>query len=73
LYIIFVIKIFFEGQTFEQLFVEKVTYSLFTGSKQKWLFWRADFFPANQSLLNTFQMALIGLIKAGPPKKPLLF
>jgi len=24
------------------------TYSLFTWSKQKWLFWRAGFFPANQ-------------------------
>jgi len=23
-------------------------YSLFTWSKQKWLFWRAGFYPANQ-------------------------
>jgi len=30
-------------------------------------------FPANQSFLKTFQIALIGLIKAGPPKKPILF
>jgi len=37
------------------------------------LFWRAGFFPANQSLLNTFHIALIGWIKAGSPKKPLLF
>jgi len=29
-------------------------------------------FPANQSFLKTFQVALIGWIKAGPPKKLLL-
>jgi len=46
---------------------------LFTWSKQKWLFWRAGFFLANQGFLKTFQIALIGWIKAGPPKKPLLF
>jgi len=34
--------------------------------KAKVAFWRADF-------LKTFQIALIGWIKAGPPKKPLLF
>jgi len=31
------------------------------------------FFQPNQSFLNTFQIALIGWIRAGPPKKPLLF
>jgi len=41
--------------------------------KTKVAFWRAVFFPANQSALNTFLITLIGWIKAGPPKKPLLF
>jgi len=41
--------------------------------KTKVAFWRAGFFPANQGFLKTFQIALIGWIKAGPPKKPLLF
>jgi len=36
-------------------------------------FWRAGFFPDNQSFLNTFSIAVIGWIKAGPSKKPLLF
>jgi len=36
-------------------------------------FWRAGFFSANQGFLKTFQIALIGWIKAGPPKNPLLF
>jgi len=31
------------------------------------------FFSNNQSFLNNFSIALIGWIKAGPPKKPLLF
>jgi len=48
-----------------------VTISLFTWSKQKWLFWRAGFFPANQCILKTFQV-LIGRIKPGPPKKQFL-
>jgi len=30
-------------------------------------------FPANQSFLKTFQIALIGWIKASPLKKALLF
>jgi len=47
--------------------------SLFTWSKQKWFFWRASFFPANQGFLKTFQIVLIGWIKASPPKKSLLF
>jgi len=33
-------------------------------SKQKWLFWRTGFFPANQGFLKTFQIALMGWIKA---------
>jgi len=37
--------------------------------KIKVTFWRAGFFPANQSYLNTFKIALIGWIEAGPPKK----
>jgi len=41
--------------------------------KPKVAFWRAGFFPANQGFLKTLQIALIGWIKAGPPKKPLLF
>jgi len=40
--------------------------------KAKVAFWRAGFFPANQDFLKTFQIDLIGWIKAGPPKKPLL-
>jgi len=32
----------------------KSIFSQFTWSKQKWLFWRADFFTANQSFMNTF-------------------
>jgi len=41
--------------------------------KTKVAFWKASFFPANQGFLKTFQIALIGWIKADPPKKPLLF
>jgi len=41
--------------------------------KAKCFFWKAGVFPANQGFLKTFQIALIGWIKAGPPKKPLLF
>jgi len=36
--------------------------------KTKVAFWRAGFFPANQGFLNSFQIALISWIKAGPPK-----
>jgi len=36
-------------------------------------FWRAGFYPANQSNLKSFQKTLIGWKKAGPPKNPLLF
>jgi len=46
--------------------------SLFTWSKQKWLFRRPAFFPANQ-LFENFLTAVIGWIIAGTPKKPLLF
>jgi len=31
------------------------THSLFTWSKQKWLFWRAGFFPAIQSFRKLFK------------------
>jgi len=47
--------------------------SLFTWSIQKWLFWSAGFYPANQSNLKSFLKALINWKKAGPPKMPLLF
>jgi len=40
--------------------------------KTKVAFWRTGFFPANQGILKTFQIALIGWIKTGSPKKPLL-
>jgi len=53
--------------------IYQVTYSLFTWSKQKWFFWRAGFYPSNQNNLKSYQKALIGWKKAGPPKKPLLF
>jgi len=41
--------------------------------KAKAAFLRAGFFPANQGFLKTFQIAVIGWIKAGLPKKSLLF
>jgi len=37
-----------------------VIISLFTWSKQKWLFWRAGFYPANQNCLKSIEKALIG-------------
>jgi len=37
--------------------------------KTKVDFWRTGLFPVNQNFLKTFQIALIGWIKAGPPKK----
>jgi len=41
--------------------------------KTKVAFWSAVLYPANQSNLKGFQKALIGWIKAGPSKMPLLF
>jgi len=41
--------------------------------KAKVTFWRAGFYPANQSNLKSFQKVLIGWKKAGPPKKPISF
>jgi len=41
--------------------------------KTKVTFWRADFYPASESNLKSFQKALIGWKKAGPPKKNLCF
>jgi len=41
--------------------------------KTKVAFLEAGFYPANQSHLKSFQKALIGWLKADPPKKPLLF
>jgi len=41
--------------------------------KTKVAFLDGRLFSAKQSLLKTFQIVLIGWIKAGPPKKPLLF
>jgi len=40
--------------------------------KIKVAFWRAGFYPVSQNNLKSFQKALIGWKKAGPPKKPLL-
>jgi len=45
--------------------------SLFTWSKQKWLFWRAGFYPANQNNLK-FLKRPDWLEKIRPSKKPLL-
>jgi len=42
------------------------TYSLFTWSKRKWLFWRAGFFPVNRAFGKLFRLLLL----AG--KKPAL-
>jgi len=41
--------------------------------KTKVAFLEAGFYPANQSNLKSFQKALIGWKKSGPPKKSLLF
>jgi len=41
--------------------------------KTKVAFWKAGFYPANQSYRKRFQKALIGWKKSGLPKKPLLF
>jgi len=41
--------------------------------KTKVLFWRAGFYAANQSNSKSFQKPMIGWLKAGPSKKPLLF
>jgi len=35
-------------------------------------FWRVGFYPANQSILKSFQKAANGWKKAGLPKRPLL-
>jgi len=51
---------------------QRVTFNLFSWSKQKLLFWRAGFYPANHSNLKSFQYALIGWKNVGPPKMPLL-
>jgi len=40
--------------------------------KQKWLFWSAGFYPANQNNLKSIQKSLIGWKKAGPPKNRLM-
>jgi len=34
---------------------------------------KSGFFPAYQSFLKVFQIALIGWVKVGTPKKPLMF
>jgi len=41
--------------------------------KTKVAFLEGGFFSASQGFLKTFYIALIGWIKAGPPKTPLLF
>jgi len=47
--------------------------SLFTWSKQKWLFWRASFYPANQSNLKRIQKVLIGWKKPALQKSHFCF
>jgi len=44
--------------------------SLFRCPQKKWPFWRAGFYPANQSNLKAFNW---GMKKASSPKKPLCF
>jgi len=56
-----------------QITFKRGVFSLFTWSKQKWLFWRASFYPANQSNLKSIQKALISWKKAGPLKKHFCF
>jgi len=46
---------------------------LFSSQSEQFKEFSKSFFPANQSNLKSFQKALIGWKKAGPPKKPLLF
>jgi len=41
--------------------------------KAKVAFLEGRLFSSQSGFLKTFQIALIGWIKAGPPKKPLLF
>jgi len=41
--------------------------------KAKVAFLEDRLFSSHSGFLKTFQIALIGWIKAGPPKKPLLF
>jgi len=41
--------------------------------KAKVTFLEGRLFSSHQGFLKTFQIALISWIKAGPPKKPLLF
>jgi len=41
--------------------------------KTKVGFWRAGFYPVNQSNLKSIQKALIGWKKAGPPKSHFCF
>jgi len=42
-------------------------------NKAKVNFLEGRLFSSQSGFLKTFQIALIGRIKAGPPKKPLLF
>jgi len=50
--------------------VGNIINSLFTWSKQNWLFWRVGFYPANRSNWKSIQKALFVWKKAGPLKKP---
>jgi len=71
-------KYFHEFSGFLVYFSFYVTNSLLTHylaclhDQNKSAFWRAGFYPANQSNLKSFQKALIGWKNAGSPKKPLL-
>jgi len=48
-------------------------YSLFTWSKQKWLFWKAAVLSSQSEQLKKYSKSSDWLEKTGPPKKPLLF
>jgi len=54
-------------------FETKLFMACLLDQKKSGFFWRAGFLSANQSFLKTFQIALIGWIKAGHSKKSLLF
>jgi len=41
--------------------------------QNKWIFWRAGFYPANQNNLKSFQKALMSWKKAGPSKSHFCF
>jgi len=57
----------------QQQFIMECIYSLFTWSKQKWLFWRAVFFFSQSEQSKKFSKSPDWLKKIRLSKKPLLF